>query len=199
MSITTIIGPMFSGKTTELIRLLDRKRIAGKSCLIIKHTRDDRFDSNNESGDSYPNIYHVTTHSEICYQKCDIIYLSELNDPNLKSLILKKYNVVGIEEGFFFKGICQFCNLLANNNIEVIVSTLESSYKQELFVEIGNLIAISENVIKLLAVCMHCKNKEAAFTIRIFDCDEEFLVGGADKYNSVCRKCLNKFKNQKTL
>ena len=44
MSITLIIGPMFSGKTSELIRLVDRNRIADKICLIIKSVQDNRYD-----------------------------------------------------------------------------------------------------------------------------------------------------------
>ena len=74
MSITTIIGPMSSGKTTEFIRLIDRKRIAEKKCLIIKYCWDDRFNKIDESKPS-ENIYHITTHSDICYHKCEIIYL----------------------------------------------------------------------------------------------------------------------------
>jgi thymidine kinase len=201
MSITTIIGPMFSGKTSELIRLIDRKRIAGKSCLIIKHCQDNRFDNITEPNDSSFDIYHVTTHSNIRYHKCDILYLSNINDENITNHIFKKYDVVGIEEGFFFKGINYFCNKLANNNIEVIVATLESSYKQELFAEIGDLVATSENVIKLKAICMHCKKEEASFTVRTFNSNEEILIGGTDKYQSVCRSCLNNFriKNQATM
>jgi len=184
---------MFSGKTSELIRLVDRKRIAGKKCLIIKHSDDIRFD-NNLSGKN--DTHHVTTHSEMRYYKCDIIYLSEFSDQQIIDTICQKYNVVGVEEGFFFKGINNFCNLLANNDIEVIVATLESSYKQELFPEIGDLIATSENVIKLKSICMRCKDNEASFNIRIINSDQEILVGGADKYQSVCRKCLQEFRKK---
>ncbi|BCS83012.1 thymidine kinase [Cotonvirus japonicus] len=191
MSITTIIGPMFSGKTTEFIRLIERKKIAGKKCLIIKHFCDTRFNKIGETNS------HVTTHSNIIYKKCDIMYLQSLSDTdNTESInmIKKIYDVIGIEEGFFFEGLANFANELANNNIEVIVSTIDSSYKQELFPEIGKLISLSEIIIKLNAVCMMCKNSDAHFTIRTVDNDEEILVGGTDKYKSVCRKCLNNYK-----
>jgi thymidine kinase len=61
MSITLIIGPMFSGKTSELIRLVERKRIAGKKCLIIKNLRDDRYDRTTDD------VCHVTTHDSYVY------------------------------------------------------------------------------------------------------------------------------------
>ena len=193
MSITTIIGPMFSGKTTELIRLIDRQRVAGKKCVIIKHSSDTRFDNNSSTTDN--GIYHITTHSDICYCKCDIIYLSDLTDDNIAKELTKKYQVVGVDEGFFFKGINNFCNKLANTGILVIVSTLESSYKQTLFPEIGDLIGSSDRLFKLTAVCMRCKNNDAFFTIRTIDSDEELLVGDEDMYQCVCRSCLNQFRS----
>lgn len=190
MSITTIIGPMFCGKTTEFIRLIKRKQIAGKNCLIIKNGIDTRYDK----GVSDTN--HITTHDGIRYQTCDIIYQITLNDKMLINNISNKYNVVGIEEGFFFTGLSDFCNELANRGIDVIVATLDSSFKQELFKEVGNLIAISENVIKLYAVCMRCGEDNASFTIRTIESDELILIGANDIYQSVCRTCLNKFKNK---
>lgn len=190
MSITTIIGPMFSGKTSELIRLIDRKRIAKKNCLIIRHTGDNRF----EYADNLSK--HITTHNEFKYQKCDIIYLSDFSEDSLLSTICSKYQVVGIDEGFFFKGINNFCNALAYRGICVIVASLESSYQQNLFTEIGELIATSEIVIKLTAVCMMCENTEASFTIRTIESDKEILVGSNDIYQAVCRKCLHEFRKK---
>lgn len=201
MSITVIIGPMFSGKTSELIRLIDRKRIAKKNCLIIRHADDKRFDhlsttvSNEVQGNNI--LRHITTHNEFRYQKCDILYLSNLSgDDELFANICLKYHVVAIDEGFFFVGINKFCNELANNNVEVIVATLESSYQQRLFPEIGELIANAEIVIKLTAICMRCENEDASFTIRTIESDQEILVGSDDIYQAVCRKCLNEFKNK---
>ena len=194
MSITTIIGPMFSGKTSELIRLIDRKRIADKKCLIIKHIRDNRFDDD-DCDDKTMIKKHITTHSSIKYDKCPTEYLSEINDLVAAKYIADGYQVIAIDEGFFFQGINQFSNILANNGIEVIVATLESSYKQELFVEIGNLIANSEKVIKLTAICMRCKGRDASFNIRTIESDQEILVGSEDIYQSLCRKCLINFRN----
>lgn len=176
MSITTIIGPMFSGKTTEFIRLIDRQRLSGKKCLIIKHSIDDRFTNNN----------NIITHNDFNYDKCDIIYTNELN-------YYEGYDVIGIDEGFFFKNISNYCNEMANNGIYIIVASIDSSYKQELFPEIGKLIATSDIVIKLDSICMQC-GTSAAFSIRIINNNEDIIVGGKEAYQSVCRKCLKKHK-----
>jgi thymidine kinase len=187
MSVTLIIGPMYSGKTSELIRLIDRKRHADKKCLIIKKEGDIRFD------DSY-----VTTHSQIRYKNCDVIHLMDITDEFIDNLILsKKYDVVGIEEGQFFVDLSKYCNKLADGNIDIIISALDGTFKQELFKEIGILIPWAENVIKLNAICMMCKNSDGNYTIRTNDIKEEICIGGEEMYKSVCRPCLNNFKIQK--
>lgn len=188
MSITLIIGPMFSGKTTELIRLVDRKNIAGKKCIVIKHSIDTRYDSDSER--------HITTHNQYSYKSVDVISVSSITEDLVRELIHTK-NVVAIEEGQFFPELCQWCNIMANNGIDVIVSALDGDYKQEMFGEgeIGKLIPHSEVVIKLSAICMRCRNADAHYTIRTIDGNEQILVGGNDIYQSVCRKCLIKFKN----
>ena len=185
MSITTIIGPMFSGKTTELIRLIDRKRISGKKCLIIKHKIDIRFGTDK----------NITTHGNIIYDKCDIDYVTDIMDlDNIKRSL--SYDVIGIEEGHFFDGIFMYCNKLANDGLDIIVSTLDGSFQQILIKhEIGDLIATSEKVIKISAICMYCLQENASFTIRTIESNETILVGDRDIYKCACRKCLNKFKN----
>src|ERR1700722_1663174 len=111
MSITTIIGPMFSGKTTELLRLIERERIAGKKCVIIKHAIDNRYVDFINTTNKCQGIYHVTTHGEICYYKCDIIYMSTISNNDFADLLIDK----------------NFCNKLADAGIIVIVSTLDTS------------------------------------------------------------------------
>jgi thymidine kinase len=179
MSITTIIGSMYSGKTTELIRLIDRYCVIGKKCVIIRSPIDTRYSN-------------FKTHGNYVYDKCDIVYCENMNEEFAQD-IMQKYEIVGIDEGFFFKGLTFFCNRLANNGINVIVSSIESSYKQEIFPEVASLIATSENVIKLKSFCMVCKQNEASFNIRTVVSDDEILVGGSEKYKCVCRICLNEF------
>lgn len=197
MSITTIIGPMFSGKTTELLRLVKRQKFVKKNCLIIKHSLDTRYDNTNNNVEKSEIFRHITTHDGLCYNECDIIYLPDFNNNQIINDIIKKYKVVGIDEGFFFKDINFFCNKLANAGIYVIVSSIDSSYKQEIFPEIADLIATSEQVIKLTAICMVCQKQDASFTIRTNDSEEKIVVGGKEMYQCVCRSCLNLFNKSK--
>lgn len=194
MPITLIIGPMFSGKTSELIRLVDRKRIAGKKCIIVKHVKDNRCNIDNDTSCEKRLVPLVITHSNYHYNQCDIVYVENLDNQLTNDLIEQKYDVIGIEEGHFFPGLKKFCSVLANNNTDVIVSALDSSFEQKLFIEVGQLIANAENVIKLNAICMICNNADASFTIRTIDSNEQILVGGIDIYKSVCRTCLNNYK-----
>ena len=194
MSITTIVGPMFSGKTTELIRRIDRHRISGKRCVIIKHIIDTRFDG---EGEQPPNRYKVVTHSEVCYAKCDVIQAGALGE-DLARALLERYDVIGIDEGFFFRAtIVPFSTRLANAGAHVVISTINTSYQQKLWPEIGELMGCSENVIQLSAICMRCKETDGYFTIRISESNNEILVGGVDDYAAVCRDCLNTFNSEK--
>ena len=181
MSIKVIIGPMFSGKTTELVRLIDRQRISGKRCLIIKNSNDTRYDQSNS------NI--IRTHAETGYHKCDILHTNDLDNTFFNN-IKKKYDAIGIDEGFMFKNIASFSNKLANAGIDVIVSSIDSSYQQKLFPNIGELLSISEQIIKLSGICMKCRKSDAYFTIRTIESEEEILVGGSEMYQCVCRTCL---------
>jgi thymidine kinase len=180
--ITLIIGPMYSGKTTEAIRLVDRERIAGKKCIIIKYSLDTRYD------DKY-----VTTHAMQMYNKCDILHRETIDKDFIKDLITKKeYQVVCIEEGQFFKDIDYYACMLANSNIRVIISALDGTYKQTNFGDIHKLIPHAEEVIKLNAICMDCKNDTGSFTLRTSSDDKEIIIGGTEMYICVCRSCKNK-------
>lgn len=185
MSITLIVGPMFSGKTTELIRLVDRKHIAGKKCVIIKHSMDQRYDGDCQM--------HVTTHSQYSYRNTDILSVGELTE-DLVNLLVNTKNVVAIEEGHFFPKLSYWCNYIANQGIDVIVSALDGNYRQEPFEEVSKLSVLAENVNKLSAVCMRCRELDGHFTIRTIDSEEQILVGGSDIYQSVCRRCLGEFR-----
>lgn len=188
MSVVVITGPMYSGKTTELTRLINRKKIAKKRCVIVKHSRDTRYDVEGESG--------ITTHMGQTYNDVEIITVSELTETLMFTLI-ENYEVVGIDEGFMFgDSIKEFSCDLANNGIEVIVSSIDSSYKQEPFSSIVSLIALSENHIKLSAVCKDC-SKDAHFTVRLVTpgtnsiAEEAVIVG--NNYKAVCRSCMIRY------
>jgi len=171
--IQVILGPMFSGKTTELIRRLKRYQFANHRCLIIKYQRDTRYDKEN-----------ISTHDRQTMSAVSCIQLSALN----KSEIIDQFSVIGIDEGQFFSDSVSFTEEMANNGKTVIVAALDGSYQRTGFGDILNLIPLAESVIKLTAVCMMCF-EEASFTKRIGREKELEVIGGAEKYMAVCRKC----------
>ncbi|KAK7111443.1 hypothetical protein V1264_011075 [Littorina saxatilis] len=167
-----IIGPMFSGKTTELIRRLKRFRVAQYACLIIKYSGDNRYDNDG-----------VSTHDR---QILPAISTNKLTPVAAQAL---QYDIVGIDEGQFFPDVVAFADELANQGKIVIVAALDGTFQKKAFGDILNLVPVAESVTKLTAVCTLCY-KPAAFTRRKTLEDKVEVIGGEDKYLAVCRECF---------
>ncbi|VDN44939.1 unnamed protein product, partial [Gongylonema pulchrum] len=148
--IEVIFGPMFSGKTTELLRRRRRHALANRSCKVVKYAGDTRYSD-----------CMVTTHDQIMQ---DAISASRIEDVFEELL---KNKVVLIDEGQFFPDIVEYSELLANLGKIVIVSSLDGDFKREEFQsKILDLCSLAEDVVKLKAVCTECSN-DASFTCRI--------------------------------
>ena len=171
--IQLILGPMFSGKTTELIRRMQRFQLANHPCLVIKYSKDDRYDKNG-----------ISTHDR------RVISATSADELNHVRKIAYNYVVIGIDEGQFFPDVVEFCEDMANAGKTVIVAALDGTFQRKPFGNILNLVPLAESVVKLKAVCMICY-KDAAFTRRLGSETEIELVGGTDKYMAVCRSCYN--------
>ncbi|KAI0218122.1 Thymidine kinase, cytosolic [Lamellibrachia satsuma] len=169
--IQVIFGPMFSGKTTELMRRLKRYQLASYECLIIKYAKDERYEKNG-----------IATHDK---QTLPATSAVELN--SLVSMALQ-CDVIGVDEGQFFPDIIEFCERLANKGKTVIVAALDGTFQRQGFGDILNLVPLAESVVKLTAVCMECC-EEASFTKRKGKEKEVEVIGGAEKYLAVCRAC----------
>ena len=173
-SIQLITGPMFSGKSTELIRLYNRFRIANYECIFIKHQKDTRYSTN-----------EVYTHGS--YQLVDrILSLSWLGELLFYHPIPK---VVCIDEGQFFGDINLMSNHLADNGHIVIIAALDSSFEFKPFENIVSLMMNCEYILKLTSVCMMCFADNAIYNKRITNECELEVIGGSDKYMSICRNC----------
>nr|XP_045369479.1 thymidine kinase, cytosolic isoform X2 [Camelus bactrianus] len=98
---------------------------------------------------------------------------------------------IGIDEGQFFPDIVEFSEAMANAGKTVIVAALDGTFQRKAFGTILNLVPLAESVVKLTAVCMECF-REAAYTKRLGVEKEVEVIGGADKYHSVCRLCYFK-------
>jgi thymidine kinase len=173
MSIDIILGPMFSGKTTELQRRVRRYTIAGRKCLVIKYVKDTRYA-----------VLECCTHDLTKVTAVAAMRLREVPD-------VDDYDVLGVDEGQFFPDVVDFCDEMANKGKVVIVAALDGTFKREPFGDVLRLIPKAESVIKLSAVCMVCR-KDAAFTRWKHPIEGETIhIGGAESYVAMCRTCYH--------
>jgi thymidine kinase len=169
-----IIGPMFSGKSTELLKRCKKYNICKYNCILIKYLNDTRY-SNNQ----------IITHDK------QYVQIKTLNLDNITNSLqeLNNYDVIGIDEGQFFKDIDSILELLKYNKI-IIIAALDATFEVKPFQNILNLIPYCENVIKLNSICMKCYSCDGTFTKRIVNDNCVELIGGIDKYQTLCRKCF---------
>ncbi|KAJ4457524.1 putative Thymidine kinase; cytosolic [Paratrimastix pyriformis] len=170
-----ILGPMFSGKSTELQRRIRRHQAAKRRCLVIKYKRDTR----------YTREECICTHDQATMSAFSCDTLADA------ARFVSEYDTIGIDEGQFFPDIVEFADRLADAGKIVIVAALDGTFQRRPFNDILALIPRAENVVKLSAICQIC-NSDAAFSRRLTADQEVELIGGADKYIAVCRNCYHK-------
>jgi thymidine kinase len=169
--IEIICGPMFSGKSEELIRRIRRAEIAKQRVQIFKHHIDERYDATaivSHSRQSLPSVA-VRASAEI---------LAQVED---------RTELVAIDEGQFFDtGLVDVANRLANQGKRVIVAGLDLDYRGEPFGPMPRLMASAEYVTKQLAICMECGGP-AGFTQRLTANRDQIVVGAQGTYEARCR------------
>lgn len=172
--IEVIVGPMFSGKSEELIRRLRRAEIARKKVQIFKPVIDDRYSKNG-----------IVSHSGLEIQSDPVKDADEIiNKINILT------EVVGIDEGQFLgEGLVTVCQKLAEAGKRVIVSGLDMDYLGRPFEPMPRLLTVAEEITKLLAICIRCGNP-AVHTQRLVHSDELIVVGAKGMYEARCRRCF---------
>lgn len=172
---------MFSGKTEELIRRLNRARIAKQKVEIFKPGVDTRYDDTN-----------VVSHDANVIRSTPVEAASQI------LLYTNDVDVVGIDEAQFFDNeIINVCNELANNGVRVVVAGLDMDYLGKPFGPIPSLMSMAEYVTKVHAICMHCGNL-AQYSHRTVANTKLVLLGETDSYVPLCRKCFNKSLHAKS-
>jgi thymidine kinase len=170
--IEVICGSMFSGKTEELIRRLNRARIAKQKVEIFKPKVDTRYDETN-----------VVSHDENSIVSTPVETASQI------LLYAEEVDVVGIDEAQFFDSdLMAVCNFLANKGVRVIVAGLDMDFQGNPFGPIPSLLATAEYVTKVHAICMRCGNL-AQYSHRTTADQSLVLLGEKDSYEPLCRKC----------
>jgi thymidine kinase len=172
--VEVICGSMFSGKTEELIKRLNRAIIAGMQVEIFKPVIDDRYDPS-----------RVVSHDRTSIRSSPVALAEEI------LLLTSGIHVVGIDEGQFFDGqLVDVANTLADQGKRVIVSGLDMDYLGKPFHPMDELMAVAEYVTKLHAICMQCGSL-ASYSYRKEPVESRVLVGEKEKYEARCRRCYN--------
>jgi thymidine kinase len=172
--LTVIIGPMFSGKTTELIRRIKRHQLAGKKTIIYKPAIDVRY-----------SIEDVNSHDGLKYPARIIP-----NDEKGISILAdeyKFYDVIGIDEIHFFPSSIVYLIDQISYEKDIIAAGLNLDYRGRPWETVEKLLPYSDRIITLSAVCYIC-GEEATRTIRTSKIEDRILVGGEENYKPVCKK-----------
>ena len=172
--IEVICGPMFSGKSEELIRRIRRAQIAQQRIQLFKPHIDDRYSE-----------HEIVTHSQQRLPSTPVASSFDILD-----CLQDKTAVVGIDEAQFFdENIVDVANKLANLGKRVIVAGLDMDYRGLPFEPIPRLMAIAEYVTKQLAICVRCGNP-ANHTQRLIEDKHRIVVGSQGTYEARCRQCF---------
>ena len=176
--IEVIVGSMFSGKTEELIRRLNRAKIARQKVEIFKPHIDVRYSED-----------EVVSHDSNSIRSTPVETAANI------LLLASNVDVVGIDEAQFFdEGLAEVCNALANQGIRVIVAGLDMDFRGKPFGPIPALMATAEYVTKVHAVCMRCGNL-ANYSHRLSEADKLVVLGEKEEYEPLCRSCYQKIYN----
>ena len=171
--VEVILGCMFSGKSTELLRRTNRYRAVGKQILLINHTYDVRTDE------------AIQTHSNM---KQTAIKTDKL-DSILTLTEFDKCDVIGIDEAQFFPDLLDFVKKAELRNKIIIVAGLDGDYKREPIGQILQVIPLCDEVVKLNAMDMIDRDgSPGIFSKRIVEGDGQVLVGANESYAAVSRK-----------
>jgi thymidine kinase len=177
--IEVITGPMFAGKTEELIRRVKRLEYARQNIIVFKPTIDNRY----SEGEVVSHNHNRTKSINIASSAEILQYVADDTD------------VVAIDEiQFLDEKAVDICEYLADHGKRVIVSGLDRDFRGEPFSFMPKLLSLAEDVTKLTAICVVC-HTPATRTQRILNgkpacyTDPIILVGASDSYEARCRHC----------
>lgn len=178
-SINLILGCMFSGKSTETMRIIKRYQTLGnKKILVINNIADSRY------GESV-----ISSHDK---QQIKCISLSSLNSIKTQGIYINS-QIIFIDEAQFFNDLYDFCTNAADNDNKIVyVTGLNGDSNRNTFGDICKLVPHAEDITMLKALCMICKDgTPAVFSKRIVNCQNQKLIGESDMYIPTCRNHFN--------
>ena len=186
-----IIGPMYSGKTSQIVEIYNQCKFCNISVAVINHSIDTRYDEK-----------LLTTHDQIkipCIQTTKLnsiwnysILDNHFNEKSNNHLVLRSADVILINEGQFFKDLYSVVEDMLKCNKRVYICGLDSDFERKKFGQILDLIPLCDKVTKLTSLCSQCRDgTPGIFSMRLTPEKQQTLVG-SDNYIQVCRKCYEK-------
>lgn len=178
--IEVVCGSMFSGKTEELIRRLNRARIAKLRVEIFKPGIDTRY-----------------SEEDVVSHNANALHSTPVENAQQILFYANDCDVIGIDEAQFFGNeLIDVCQQLANQGIRVIVAGLDMDFLGKPFGPMPQLMAIAEDVTKVHAICMRCGSL-AQFSHRTIDGNKLVMLGETESYEPLCRSCYLKALEEK--
>jgi thymidine kinase len=173
-----VCGPMFSGKSEELIRRLTRARIARQRVGIFKPQLDDRYD-----------VTDIVSHAGVRMPATPVASSADI------ARLAQGYDAIGIDEvQFFDEGVVEVAVRLADSGVRVVCAGLDTDFRRLPYGPMPQLLARAESVTKLQSVCHRCGG-EAIYTQRLVNgrpapfSGETVQIGALDAYEARCRQC----------
>ena len=193
MSLTFIIGPMFSGKTTALCEFIDRVMYTDQKCIMIKYIKDNRY-SEEDVICTHTKIYKIE-HPE----KLKIFAVEKLCDIDIPDDIKH----IGIDEGQFYPDLYISVTKWLYQRKHIYIAALNGDFMNKPFKPISDTLSFATNIIFLKAICMFCKSKDnkpvdAVYTVRTTKEKKIELIGSNDIYKASCLDCMIKYKLSQT-
>lgn len=172
--IEVICGPMFSGKSEELIRRLRRARIARRRVQVFKPAIDLRYSAD-----------EIVSHTD-SRLKAEVVNTG----PEILTRLDWRTQVVGVDEANFMgPDMVDVARQLADSGKQVVIAGLDTDYLGRPFPPLPDLLALAESITKMLAICMRCGNP-AKHTQRLVESEDLIVVGASGLYEARCRRCF---------
>jgi len=171
--ISLVIGPMFAGKTEELIRNAGRARAAQLPYVFVRPLCDTRHAELQSHGET---LARGRVARGNALADCDV----------------QDARVVLVDEGQFFPDLALQCSRWAREGRQVFVAALDGTAERDPFPAVAALLPLCDSVCKLRAICMLCRRRDAPFTKRMGAppaTSTTVDIGGSDKYAAACRAC----------
>lgn len=191
-SIKLILGPMYSGKTSELLRIVQRCALSRerRTCTLIKFRGDTRYDA----------VVNCATEGEKKARVISHDYTHGVADASVDELtnVVANTHVVAVDEGQFFPDLVARAVTWRNEGREVVIAALNATATQTMFPVIAQLLPHVNGITYLTAVCMVCGG-DAMYSKKTSSTTTDSAasstaatpdIGGLDKYTAVCEQCL---------